>query len=121
MKKENDLSEKEWKAIGNRIKMRRKSCGLKQSELAESIDISTTHMSSIENGKQHPSVYVLIRLSEQLRTTPDFFLLGSMRPNNISLNIIDSLKLCDESHLLLIESLISAVIDFSDAKKIDKK
>lgn len=115
MRKENDLTEKEWKEIGNRIKMRRKSCGLKQSELAESIDISTTHMSSIENGKQHPSICVLIRLSEQLKTTPDFFLLGSIRPNNVSSNITNKIMLCNESLLPLIESLISSFADFSES------
>lgn len=118
MRKESDLSEKEWKTIGNRIKMRRKSCGLRQSELAESIDISNTHMSSIENGRQHPSVYVLIRLSEQLRTTPDYFLLGCMRPNSIPSNITDKVKLCDESLLPLVESIISAVVDFSESNSV---
>lgn len=65
MQNKKDLSESEWREIGERIKRRRKSCGLKQSELAEAIDISATHMSSIENGRQHPSIYALIRISEQ--------------------------------------------------------
>lgn len=112
MQKKQDLSPSEWKEIGARIKRRRKSCGLNQSELAEAIDISNTHMSSIENGRQHPSIYVLIRISEQLNTTPDYFLLGNIRSNSVPLNIIDKIKLCDPEYLPLIDSLINSVIHF---------
>lgn len=36
--------------MGNRIKLRRKELRIKQSELAEKLDISNNHISSIENG-----------------------------------------------------------------------
>lgn len=107
-----DLSDREWLEIGNRIKFRRKSCNLKQSELAEAINISTTHMSSIENGRQHPSIGVIIRISEQLNTTPDYFLLGQMRANNIPMNILDLLKLCNEKDIPMITALIECFINF---------
>lgn len=110
MQNKRDLSDSEWRDIGDRIRTRRRSLGIKQSELAESIDISTTHMSSIENGRQHPSIYVLIRISEQLNTTPDFFLLGAIRSNNIPMNIIDSIKLCNEEHLPLIHDIIGCFL-----------
>ena len=109
MNAEKDLSEQEWKDIGYRIKRRRKSYGLKQFELAERIGISLTHMSSIENGRQHPSIYVLLRISEELNTTPDYFLLGSIRRHNVPKNIVDSLYMCSESDLTLISALIDAV------------
>ena len=104
-----DLTDTEWHEIGNRIKIRRKSFGMKQSELAEAVGISTTHMSSIENGKQHPSLYVIIKISECFNITPDYFLLGQIRTNNIPMNIVDSLKLCNASDLPLIYSLIECV------------
>ena len=109
MNEKKDLTAQEWKDIGNRIKNRRKSCELKQFELAEKIDISVTHMSSIENGRQHPSIYVLLRISEVLNTTPDYFLLGNIRRNNVPKNIIDLLNTCNESDLALIRALIEAV------------
>ena len=37
--------------MGNRIKLRRKELRIKQSELAEKLDISNNHISSIENGR----------------------------------------------------------------------
>lgn len=112
MNLERDLTEAEWKEIGNRIRERRKSCSLKQSELAEAIGISVNHMSSIENGRQHPSVYVLIKLSEQLNATPDLFLMGSIRKNNVPQNIIDLLNVCDSSELKLIKDLIPVIHSF---------
>ena len=110
----NDLSDNEWKEIGNRIKRRRKSCGFRQQDLAEQVGISLTHMSSIENGKQHPSVYVLLTLCEKLNTTPDYFLIGNIRPHNVPQNIIDILNTCDDSTLQLIKSLINCVIEHTD-------
>ena len=112
MNVERDLTEAEWKEIGNRIRERRKSRSLKQSELAEAIGISVNHMSSIENGRQHPSVYVLIKLSEQLNATPDLFLMGSMRKNNVPQNIVDLLNTCSTSELKLIKNLIIAIQSF---------
>lgn len=103
---ENDLSAKDWKDIGTRIKNRRNECGIKQIELAEKVGVSLSHMSSIESGKQHPSIYVIIKLSEVLNTTPDFFLVGNTRPKNVPQNIVDSINMCDESFLPLIEKLV---------------
>ena len=37
-----------YKEMGQRIKLRRKEMRMKQAELAERIDISNNHMSSIE-------------------------------------------------------------------------
>ena len=45
--------EQQYKEMGNRIQVRRKELRIKQAELAEALDISNNHMSSIENGKQN--------------------------------------------------------------------
>lgn len=45
--------------MGNRIKIRRKELRIKQAELAEQLNISNNHMSSIENGRQKPSLDIL--------------------------------------------------------------
>ena len=47
--------------MGSRIKMRRKELHIKQAELAETLEISNNHMSSIENGRQKPSLDTFIR------------------------------------------------------------
>ena len=46
--------------MGNRIKIRRKELRIKQAELAEKLNISNNHMSSIENGRQKPSLDIFI-------------------------------------------------------------
>ena len=61
--------------MGNRIKLRRKELKIKQNELAELLDISNNHMSSIETGKQKPSMDTFIKICEKLQVTPDFFYL----------------------------------------------
>ena len=64
--------------MGNRIKLRRKELKIKQNELAELLDISNNHMSSIETGKQKPSMDTFIKICEKLQVTPDYLLLGCM-------------------------------------------
>ena len=76
--------------MGNRIKIRRKELRIKQAELAERLNISNNHMSSIENGRQKPSLDIFIRICDLLNVTPDYLLLGSMHAYNIPQDIIDS-------------------------------
>lgn len=52
--------------------MRRKELHIKQAELAETLEISNNHMSSIENGRQKPSLDTFIRLCDCLNVTPDY-------------------------------------------------
>ena len=73
--------------MGMRIKSRRKERKIKQTELAEYVGISPNHMSGIETGKQTPSFKVFQSICRQLDTTPDYLLLGCMRPNNVPSNI----------------------------------
>lgn len=87
--------EQQFIEIGNRIRMRRKALNMKQGELAELLDISNNHMSSIENGKHRPKLETFIKLCECLNTTPNHLLLGCMYPNNISKNIIDTISMCN--------------------------
>ena len=50
----------QYKEMGTRIKVRRKELKIKQAELAEALEISNNHMSSIENGRQKPSLDTFI-------------------------------------------------------------
>ena len=97
--------------IGKRVSKRRKDLKIKQNELAERLDISNNHMSSIENQRENPSLDVFVMLCNELSVTPDYLLLGNMHTNNIQKNIIDSLRLCDQRELMLIENIINYFID----------
>lgn len=65
-------------AMGTRMKRRRKELKMSQAELAEKVNVSNNHISSIETGKQIPSLTTFVKICEQLDTTPDFLLLGSL-------------------------------------------
>lgn len=57
--------------IGQNIRRLRKAHGLSQEELAERIDISTTHMSHIETGNTKLSLPVLVDIAAALEVRTD--------------------------------------------------
>ena len=96
--------------MGNRIKIRRKELRIKQAELAEKLNISNNHMSSIENGRQKPSLDIFIQICNLLSVTPDYLLLGSMHAYNIPQDIIDKLRLCSPSDIELAGDFIELLV-----------
>lgn len=82
--------------FGNNIKKRRKALGMTQAQLAEKLDISPNHVSSIENGKSEASIHIVISLCDILKVTPDYLFMGNMHSNNITLDLIDTIKRCSE-------------------------
>lgn len=96
--------------MGNRIKVRRKELRIKQAELAEKLNISNNHMSSIENGRQKPSLDIFIQICNLLSVTPDYLLLGSMHAYNIPQDIIDKLRLCSPSDVELAGDFIELLV-----------
>lgn len=48
--------------LGRRTARRRKSAGIKQTDLADMIGISNNYLSSIERGKEKPSLEIIVKL-----------------------------------------------------------
>lgn len=96
--------------MGNRIKIRRKELRIKQAELAERLNISNNHMSSIENGRQKSSLDIFIQICNLLNVTPDYLLLGSMHAYNIPQDIIDKLRLSNQSDIELAGDFIELLV-----------
>lgn len=71
--------ELDYKLIGKRIARRRKSLRLKQADVEERADIGYKYLSNIENAYSIPSTEVIMRLAIALDTTPDEFLVGSVK------------------------------------------
>lgn len=71
--------ELDYSEIGKRIARRRKELGLKQTEVCERAGINDKYLSCIERATSIPSLEVVMRLALALDTTPDEFLIGSMR------------------------------------------
>lgn len=68
------------KLIGKRIKHRREVLGLSQEQLAEKLDLSTNHISSMECGKSLLTTKCLLALCDILGGTPDYYLVGEITP-----------------------------------------
>ncbi len=97
--------------MGNRIKIRRKELRIKQAELAEMLNISNNHMSSIENGRQKPSLDTFIQICNLLKVTPDYLLLGNMHAYNIPQDITDKLRLCSQADIELARDFIELLVE----------
>lgn len=69
----------DYSQIGKRIAARRKELGLKQTEVCEKAGINDKYLSCIERATSIPSLEVVMRLALALETTPDSFLVGSIR------------------------------------------
>lgn len=106
--------------MGMRIKERRKAMGIRQMELAERVDISSNHMSSIENGREKPSIDLLMELCEVLSVTPDYLLLGAIHSNDVPQNIYESLRLCDKRDLEVIKMITEAMVKHNSDKWNDE-
>lgn len=71
------------KLIGLNIKSCRNRMKLTQAQLAENINISTNHISHIENGTSKMSIDTLIDICNALNASPNEILWGTYKnPNN---------------------------------------
>lgn len=68
------------KLIGKRIRHRREAAGLSQEQLAEKLELSTNHISSMECGKSLLTTKRLLVLYDVLGGTPNYYLLGEIEP-----------------------------------------
>ena len=107
----------DYKQMGLRIGLRRRELGMKQTELAERAGFSNNYISGIETGHSVPTIDTLAKICTVLEITPDFCLLGTMRPNNIPKNISDHLLLCSEDSLDLISQLLSDVLQYKVTRR----
>ena len=96
--------------MGKRIKLRRKELKIKQTVLAETLGISNNHMSSIETGKQKPSLDIFINICIQLNVSPDYLLLGTIHSNNVPRDISEKLRLCSPPDIELVRDFIDILI-----------
>lgn len=66
------------KLIGKRIRHRREAKGFSQEQLAEKLNLSKNHISSIARGKTLLTTARLIEICNVLGGTPDYYLLGEI-------------------------------------------
>ena len=56
--------------LADNLKTARKALGMSQETLALEAGIDRTYVSGIERGRRNPSLTMIARLAERLRTTP---------------------------------------------------
>ena len=97
--------------IGRQIRRARKARGLSQEELAERINISTTHMSHIETGKTKLSLQVFVDIVSALKVGADELLKGQIGgQDQLERKQIDAvLNRCSTAEAKIIVATITAL------------
>lgn len=104
--------ELDYKMIGKRIAARRKELGLRQTQVCEKADINDKYLSCIERATSIPSLEVIMRLAIALETTPDEFLVGSIRYGAEEWqDVAELLRGMDSRQLSLAKSFLSWLND----------
>lgn len=75
--------ELDYAEIGRRIARRRRELGLRQVQVCERAGINDKYLSCIERATSIPSLEVVMKLAAALDTTPDEFLVGSVRSDTV--------------------------------------
>ena len=93
--------------IGKRIARRRRLLKLTQARVEEKADIGYKYLSTIERGFSIPSTEVIMRLALALETTPDEFLVGTMRVRDEEWkNVAEYLRLMNPKQLEMAKSFL---------------
>lgn len=100
----------DFKMLGKRIAQRRRELGIKQNELAEKAEISNNYLSNIETGRSIPSLTIFATLCIALNTTPDSFLLGTVKSDDVTQSIVENLKLCDNDSIDLVDDFVQLIV-----------
>ena len=67
--------------LGNRLKEKREEQGFTQEQLGEAADLSSVHISLVENAKRKPSLQSLLQICGALHITMDELLVGNQQPS----------------------------------------
>ncbi len=98
--------------IGSRIQEIRNKKGITQDQLSEKVGISSKYLSSIERGKENPTLKTILKLARSLDVKPDEFFthLEIEDPAKRKSIIIEMLDEADADQLKLAYKVLSAMI-----------
>jgi len=98
--------------IGTRIKDIRIQKGLTQEQLAEKTDINSKYLSSIERGKENPTLNTLIKVAKALDASFDdvFSQLEIEDPEDRKVLLMSLLNEADDEQLKLAYRILSVII-----------
>ena len=98
--------------IGSRIQELRNKKGITQDQLSEKAGISSKYLSSIERGKENPTLNTILKLARSLEARPDeiFVHLEIEDPAKRKSMILEILDDADEDQLKLAYKVLSVMI-----------
>jgi transcriptional regulator with XRE-family HTH domain len=98
--------------IGSRIQEIRNKKGIFQEQLSEKAGMNPKYLSSIERGKENPTLKTILKLAQSLDINPDGFFshLEIEDPANRKSMIINLLDDADDEQLKLAYRVLSAII-----------
>ena len=67
-----------YENVGNKIRERRNFLKITQENLADRINVSSSFISDIENGRRKMSLETMIKISIALKTSLDYFVLDNI-------------------------------------------
>ena len=96
------MTDLDFKAIGLKIKERRKQLGETQEHIANMLEVNPSHISNIECGRANPSLTALVKIANILECSVDYFISDEYtfktdKNNEKTLDdkIMDKIKNCD--------------------------
>lgn len=101
--------------IGKRIKFRREAAGLSQEQLAERLELSKNHISSIECGKSMVTTKGLLALCDVLGGTPNYYLIGELSPEADSITSL--IRLLNPAEQKTLTRLLNAYLEQASVPK----
>ena len=104
----------DYTPLGKRIAKRRKELGLKQYEVCELVDVNYKYLSNIETGRSAPSLELIMSLSRVLKTTPDYFLLGTVASGIIDDDIASKITPMTDEHKKLIRGMVELISEIEN-------
>lgn len=96
------MTDLDFKAIGLKIKERRKSLKITQEAIANELDVNASHISNIECARANPSLTALIKIANILQCSVDYFISGEYtykidkeKEKSLEDKIMEKLQYCD--------------------------
>ncbi len=105
------MKENKYKDFGQVVRDARIRAHLTQEALAEILNISTTHLKTIESGQRNPSFPLLERMVYELNISLDALFLKDKCTDDATINEIGHmLKKCDEYQLQMLKYMINGLL-----------
>ena len=95
------MTSTELKEIGIRICNRRKQLNFTQEQIAEQMDVSIQMISNLERGNKAIKIENLVKISEILKVSTDYILLGIHTESDKNIVLEKLSRLSDEDYKMI--------------------